>query len=110
MRLQQSIVTNQSMCHMATVLDKSDVRFAEAPHIQKWLSDQQNLRRVIEDPSFELTDFSVVWVANKRLYTGLHYDDSYNTLTLFRGIKHVVLYPPEDARYLYTVNDDFTPP
>lgn len=45
-------------------------------------------------------DFNL-WVSNGAHDTGLHYDDEDGFLCVLYGKKTIILYPPEDSRYLY---------
>lgn len=45
-------------------------------------------------------DFNL-WVSNGTHDTGLHYDDEDGFLCVLYGKKNIILYPPEDSRYLY---------
>jgi hypothetical protein len=41
-----------------------------------------------------------IWYATGNHETGLHYDDNDNLLTVIKGTKNVILYPPFDSKYL----------
>lgn len=42
-----------------------------------------------------------VWISSGKQDTGLHYDDEDGILTVIDGEKEIILFPPEDTKYLY---------
>lgn len=41
-----------------------------------------------------------IWYATGNHETGLHYDDNDNLLSVIKGTKNIILYPPSDSKYL----------
>ena len=44
-----------------------------------------------------------LWVSAGRVHSGLHYDHYANSLTVLRGVKRVILFPPHQSDLLYPV-------
>ncbi|MEL6438841.1 MAG: cupin-like domain-containing protein [Cyanobacteria bacterium J06621_8] len=42
------------------------------------------------------------WYSYGHLHTGLHYDDYENILVLVKGKKRILLYPPNQSKFLYS--------
>ena len=42
-----------------------------------------------------------IWITSNKSDTGLHYDDNDGVLCCVDGRKEIILYPPEDSKYLY---------
>lgn len=42
-----------------------------------------------------------IWITSNKSDTGLHYDDDDGVICCLDGRKEIILYPPEDSKYLY---------
>ena len=44
-----------------------------------------------------------LWISHGQVQSGLHYDQWYNTITVLKGTKRFILFPPTQTEYLYPV-------
>lgn len=103
----QRLVSKDSMCHFSVDLPTSDPRVALAPHYQQWAAFKKAVEKAAGGKRRGKNSMSLrtlLWLSNKNLHTGLHNDPVDNTLTVFRGTKYVLLFPPEDAEFIYAIN------
>lgn len=68
-------------------------------------SDMSLLRKDLLLPRrlYEAEPSPQVWASVGRGSSGLHYDQWWNTIYLLKGTKRVIMFPPEDSRYLSPV-------
>jgi hypothetical protein len=65
--------------------------------LHNYISDSINVPDFIKNNDYQFN----IWITTGNHDVGLHYDDNDNILSVLKGSKNIILYPPSDSKYLY---------
>jgi len=65
--------------------------------LRNYISDSVNIPDIIKSDDTQYN----IWITTGNHDVGLHYDDNDNILSVLKGTKNIILYPPSDSKYLY---------
>jgi len=69
----------------------------------KELKDGSNDIKSLSILENEIEKNYAIWINFSNVFTALHFDESDNILLQIKGRKRILLYPPSERKYLYTV-------